>query len=62
MREPEYSDTTEFMQWARENKRRADDVVKAAKVLLNFNVGYFDQPEQEEMDLMGAITHYEERD
>ena len=59
MREPEYSDAADFMKWARENKRRADDVVKAAKALLL----YRDVPDRYHiMDLLGAITHYEERD
>jgi hypothetical protein len=61
MREPEYSDTTEFMRWARENKRRADDVVKTAKELLVPGL-FIPRGATLLANLLGAITHYEERD
>lgn len=35
MQVPEYSDTADFMRWARENKRRADRLAKSAEAVMS---------------------------
>lgn len=56
---PDYADTAEFMQWARENKRRADRLARAAReVLYDLRGGYGHMHSMQ--DLESAATDYED--
>lgn len=58
MREPDYATTVEFMQWARENKRRADRLLKAAKEISTQHSHDFVRDVDRELRM--AATDYED--
>lgn len=58
---PDYATTTEFMQWARENKRRADRLLAAAKaVVLDHDWDWSAPASNHVIELRNAATDYED--
>lgn len=58
MNVPDYSTTTEFMQWARENKRRADRLLAAIK---QFSDVYNQATNELWVEIRNAAIDYEDK-